>query len=76
MAFQGTRLTPICHYKKYIVFAVIGFSMLFQNKVLAQVEAVTKSEIFIAKNSVHAEFAGNSGGYALNYGRIIFQKIR
>lgn len=62
--------------KKYIVLAVIGFSMLFQNRVLAQAEAETNGEIFIAKNSIHAEFAGNSGGYALNYGRIIFQKNR
>jgi len=59
---------------KYIFFAVIGFSMLIQNRVLAQAETETKSEIFTAKNSIHAEFAGNSGGYALNYGRIIYQK--
>lgn len=62
--------------KKHLVFAVIAFSLLSQNRVLAQAEAETKGEIFTAKNSIHAEFAGNSGGYALNYGRIISQKNR
>lgn len=60
--------------KKYIFGAIIGFSMLIQNMGLAQVGEETISKIFAAKNSVHAEFAGNSGGYALNYGRIIYQK--
>ena len=48
--------------------------MFVQNKLLAQSETVTKAEIFTAKNSLHAEFLLPSLNYALNYGRIFYQK--
>ncbi len=48
--------------------------MFAQNKLFAQSETEIKAEIFTAKNSIFAEFLGNSGSYALNYGRIFYQK--
>lgn len=62
--------------KKCILFALMGFLMIAQNKLSAQSEPETDADIFTAKNSVHAELLGNSGGYALNYGRILHQKNR
>ncbi|MFN3759528.1 MAG: hypothetical protein ACK4SF_09940 [Algoriphagus aquaeductus] len=62
--------------KKYIVYALIGFWLVTQNSLFAQNETEKKAELFIAKNAVFAEFAGNSGGYAMNYGRIIHQRNR
>ncbi|GMQ27566.1 hypothetical protein [Algoriphagus confluentis] len=59
--------------KKHILLALFGLSM-FENKLFAQSETETKAEIFTAKNLIFAEFFGNSGGYALNFGRIFFQK--
>jgi hypothetical protein len=69
-------LTDISLLKKYILYALIGFSMFVQNKLFAQSETETKAEIFTSKNSMFAEFLGNSGSYALNYGRIFYQKER
>lgn len=67
-------LTDMSLSKKYILFVVIGFSMFAQNKLFAQSETETKAEIFTAKNSLHAEFLLPSLNYALNYGRIFYQK--
>jgi hypothetical protein len=62
--------------KKYILYALIGFSMFAQNKLFAQSETETKAEIFTAKNSLYAEFLFPSFNYVLNYGRIFYQKER
>ena len=61
--------------KKCILLALFLLSM-FENKLIAQSENESKVEIFTAKNLMFAEFLGNSGAYALNYGRIFFQKER
>jgi hypothetical protein len=50
----------------FILFVISGFS----NHVAAQEEA----EVFTAKNVVYAELLGNAGLYAVNYGRIFYQK--
>ncbi len=57
---------------KSLLFSLIALFLFSQNKAAAQ----TESEIFTAKNSIHVELAGNSYGYALNYGRIFYQKDR
>lgn len=62
--------------KKYIVYALIGFSMFAQNKLFAQSVTETKAEIFTAKNSIFAEFLLPSFNYSLNYGHIFYQKDR
>ncbi|WP_154854983.1 hypothetical protein [Cyclobacterium xiamenense] len=62
--------------KKCMLFALMGFLMIAQNKLSAQSEPETKADIFTAKNSVYAELLGNSGSYSLNYGRILHQKNR
>ena len=41
-----------------------------------ETKSKTSDEIFKSKNLIYAEFGGNSGGYAFNYGRIIYQKDR
>ncbi|WP_157971957.1 hypothetical protein [Pleomorphovibrio marinus] len=60
--------------KKCILFALMGFLMIAQNKLSAQSEQETEADIFTAKNSLHAELLGNSGLYGLHYGRIFHQK--
>jgi hypothetical protein len=58
-------------YHKFILFlSIIIFILGFQNHASAQEEA----EIFTAKNMFFAELLGNSGLYAVNYGRILYQK--
>ncbi len=60
--------------KKYIIYALISLLIFAGDKLLAQSETENKADIFMAKNSVHAELLGNSGLYGLHYGRIFHQK--
>jgi len=62
--------------KKFSIYALISFSFFAQNKLFAQSETETNAEIFTARNSIFAELLGNSGSYAINFGRIIYQKER
>ncbi|SDC87018.1 hypothetical protein SAMN04488104_100828 [Algoriphagus faecimaris] len=57
-------------------YSIIILGVFIQSKVFAQSEEEPQNEIFTAKNVVYAEFAGNSGGYALNYGHTLYQKDR
>lgn len=50
--------------------------LLFLCCVITQVSAQEKAEVFTAKNVVYAELLGNAGLYAVNYGRIFYQKER
>ncbi|WP_291777259.1 hypothetical protein [Cecembia sp.] len=48
--------------------------LLFLVGVINQLSAQEDTEIFTAKNMVFAELLGNSGLYAVHYGRILLQK--
>jgi hypothetical protein len=65
---------------KSLLLTLMSVFVFSQYKLFAQVEKETKtessSEIFTAKHAIYAELAGNSYGYALNYGRIFYQKDR
>ena len=50
--------------------------LLILRSVINQVAAQEKAEVFTAKNVVYAELLGNAGLYAVNYGRIFYQKER
>ncbi|PSL04876.1 hypothetical protein [Cecembia rubra] len=52
----------------FILLVISGF--------LNQVAAQKEAEMITAKNVVYAEFLGNAGLYAVNYGRILYQKDR
>jgi hypothetical protein len=64
-------------YPSLKVILLCSISFVFSpNKVLAQAEVETESEIFTSKNSVYSEFSGPIFNYSLNYGRLIYQKDR
>ncbi|WP_373521689.1 hypothetical protein [Aquiflexum sp.] len=58
------------YHKFILLLSIINFILCCQNLASAQ-EA---TEIFTAKNMVFAELLGNSGLYAVHYGRILHQK--